>query len=119
MRSRGFPMDWLGWLKEAAPIAAVLGVGAWAGRLQQWQNDHEKAEYTRLKERAEREIKDPPLTLSDCRSHAELRDRIIALKFDHGEQQFKEIKDMIAANNKASTERHDQIMRFLAEMNKS
>jgi hypothetical protein len=58
------------------------------------------------------------VTLIECdmrRSECEKRNKI---QFDAGEKMFSEIKKLIADNDRASNERHDEIMRVLFEMHK-
>lgn len=64
------------------------------------------------------ENKPPTMTMAECeirRVECEKRNKI---QFDSGERMFAEIKKLIADNDRASNERHDEIMRVLLEMNK-
>jgi hypothetical protein len=64
------------------------------------------------------ETKPPVMTMAECeirRIECEKRNK---LQFDAGEKMFVEIKKLIADNDRASNERHDEIMRVLLEMNK-
>jgi len=64
------------------------------------------------------ETKPPVMTIADCEIRRVECDRRHNLQFESGEKMFVEIKKLIADNDRASNERHDEIMHILLEMNK-
>jgi len=88
----------------------ILGVGRLYEKL--------KADDQALSDRVQVVEKRPPMvTLIECetrRAECEKRNKI---QFDAGEKMFDEIKKMIVDNDRASNERHNEIMRYLMDMN--
>lgn len=64
------------------------------------------------------EGKSPCVQQSTCDERRAGCGRENKLQFDAGEKQFQELKKLIADNDRASNERHAEIMKILLEMNK-
>jgi len=67
---------------------------------------------------ADLEEKPPCVPQSSCDERRAGCGRENKLQFDSGERQFQELKKLIADNDRASNERHAEIMKVLFEMNK-
>ncbi|MBM9615871.1 hypothetical protein JWJ90_16500 [Desulfobulbus rhabdoformis] len=84
----------------------VLFGSFWMGRLT-WQQGQNRRDIEAMKSNP------PCVTVAQCLQEREERDSHQKERFDRGSKEFKEIKEMIAANEKASQDRHDMIVRHL------
>lgn len=75
--------------------------------------------YEKISNRVGALERQPPFVLlSSCEERRAGCNRENKLQFDAGERQFDELKKLIADNDRASNERHAEIMHILLKMNK-
>ena len=108
--------DW--WSAVVGVLTTFVAGAIWVGKIQRDVDD--------IKEHTKEQ---PKVTQKECGERMSGCNRVVNLQFAQGEKIFSELKQlvsenhkstiaMIGSNEKQNRERHEQMMRTIAEMNK-